>query len=116
MEYEKKLKEDIGVSEEHLSRRKRVGAEQIRFALRDFEQDKEMLVEERNNMEELNRQWGELDRRFGELQRSSRENEEEENRKLEELNGRKVTLCRLIEESRGRELFHFEQSKKLVLF
>lgn len=50
------------------------------------------------------------------LQGRSRAAEEEENRKIFEINTRKKTLLKLLEDSKQRELYHFEQSKKLSAF
>ena len=50
------------------------------------------------------------------LQARSRLAQEEEDRRIFELNTRKKTLLNLMEDSKQRELYHYEQAKKLSVF
>lgn len=113
LEYEEKLKEDVDVSEEHLNRKKRAAAEKAKMAQQDFERERERLIEERNNHDNLDKQYRIIDKNLLDLQTRSRVAEEDEQRKIFELSTRKNTILKLLEESKKREFFHYDQSKRL---
>ena len=63
----------------------------------------------------MDKQYREIDKQLADLQLKSRLAQDEEDKKIFELTTRKKTVLKLLEESRQRGLYHFEQSKKLSL-
>jgi hypothetical protein len=63
----------------------------------------------------LDKQYRVIDKQLADLQLKSRLAQDEEDKKIFELATRKKTVLKLLEESRQRGLYHFEQSKKLSL-
>jgi hypothetical protein len=63
----------------------------------------------------LDKQYRVIDKQLADLQLKSRLAQDEEDKKIFELSTRKKTVLKLLEESRQRGLYHFEQSKKLSL-
>ena len=63
----------------------------------------------------MDKQYRVIDKQLADLQLKSRLAQDEEDKKIFELATRKKTVLKLLEESRQRGLYHFEQSKKLSL-
>lgn len=55
-----------------------------------------------------------MDKALLDLQTRSKIAQEDEERKLFEMNARKKTVLKLLEESKQRELYHYEQAKRLI--
>lgn len=72
------------------------------MAQQDFERERERLLEERNNHDNLDKQYRIIDKNLLDVQTRSRIAQEDEERKLFELTTRKNTILRLLEESRQR--------------
>ena len=83
------------------------------MAQQDFEWERERLNNERNEYDRIDKEFRLVDKQLLDLQARSRIAQEEEDRKIFELNTRKKTLLKLIDDSKQRELYHYEQSKKL---
>ena len=63
----------------------------------------------------MDKQYRVIDKQLADLQLKSRLAQDEEDKEIFELATRKKTVLKLLEESRQRGLYHFEQSKKLSL-
>lgn len=72
------------------------------MAQQDFERERERLLQERNNHDNLDKQYRIIDKNLLDVQTRSRIAQDDEERKLFELTTRKNTILRLLEESRQR--------------
>lgn len=54
-EYHKKLAEDNDISEEHLNRQRKAAKERAKIAQQDFERERERLISERNEHDNLDK-------------------------------------------------------------
>lgn len=101
------------MSQEHRNRQQRAAQEKAKIAQEDFTKERDRLFEERNAYDDLDKKYRQVDKALLDLQTRSRIAQEDEDRKLFELETKKKTIMKLLEESRQRELYHFEQAKQL---
>jgi GTP1/Obg family GTP-binding protein len=71
-DYEARLRENPDIAEEHFERQKRVEKERSKVAQQDFEKERQRLLEERNQHDDLDRQYRDLDKALLDLQAKSR--------------------------------------------
>lgn len=73
------------------------------------------MVQERNNYDRLEKDYNLLDRAILDLQNRSRLAHDQEERRIIELELRRKQVVKLFNESKDRELIHYERSKALAL-
>lgn len=84
------------------------------MAQQDFDKQRLRLVEERNNYDALDKTYRELDKALLDLQARSKFANEQEARRLKDLENRRKLIVKLLDESKKRELEHFDKSKALA--
>jgi hypothetical protein len=71
-------------------------------------------MEERINHDQLDKEYRELDRALLDLQAKSKFATEQEDRRLKDLENRRKLVTRLLDESKKRELEHFDKAKAIA--
>ena len=113
-DYENRLRENPDIAEEHYERKKRVEKERSKDAQKDFETQRCRLLEERNSHDALDREYRELDKALLDVQARSKFANEQEERRLKDLENRRKLVVRLLDESKKRELDHFDRAKAIA--
>jgi hypothetical protein len=88
--------------------------ERSKVASQDFETQRQRLLEERNQHDALDKEYRELDKKLLDLQARSKYANEQEDRRLKDLENRRKLVVRLLDESKKRELEHFDKAKAVA--
>ena len=113
-DYQNRLRENPDIAEEHFQRQKRVEKERSKVATQDFDTQRQRLTEERNHHDALDKEYRDLDKNLLDLQARSKYANEQEDRRLKDLENRRKLIVRLLEESKKRELEHFDKAKAIA--
>ena len=96
IEDENHLKKDSEVTEEHKRREQRATQEKAKVAQSDFEKERERLLNERNEHDNLDKEHRFVEKNLLNLQTRSKVAHDEEERKLTELEMKKKTIKHLL--------------------
>lgn len=114
LDYDNRLKENPDIAEEHFERQKRLEKEKSKVAQQDFERQRARLLEERNIHDGLDKEHRQLDKKILDLVAKSKLANEQEERRLKDLENRRKLITKLLDESKKRELEHYDKSKALA--
>lgn len=85
------------------------------MAQQDFERERQRLLEERNNHDTLDKDYRLLDKQLLDLQARSKYANEQEDRRIKELENRRKLVAKLLEDSKRRELEHYDKAKAITV-
>jgi hypothetical protein len=97
-----------------MGRKKKEAEERAKVAQVDMEVERERLLKEQNCYDDLDKEHRVIAKLISDLKIRSTRAEEDEERFLTDLKRQKLEVVKLIQESRAREDYHYDQSKRLA--